>query len=171
MVIKIAETDLKTKYGTYSKSLFYDGQKETIALTLGDVHGKEGVLCRIHSACISAHAFNSIECDCREQMEMSQQIIQKAHLGIIIWLEQEGKGNGHFALMQSIKYKKQGYSQAEAYEAVGFKRDARDFTQAAEILKELGVKSVVLLTDNVAKMKEISKFGVEVIGIKEIKIE
>jgi GTP cyclohydrolase II len=77
MVIKIAETDLKTKYSTYLKSLFYDGQKETIALTMGDVRGKEGVLCRIHSACISAHAFNSIECDCREQMEISQQIIQK----------------------------------------------------------------------------------------------
>ena len=168
MVIKIAETDLKTKYGTYSKSLFYDGKKESIALTMGDVKGKEGVLCRIHSACISAHAFNSIECDCREQMEISQQIIEKEGLGIIIWLEQEGKGNGHFALMQSIKYKKQGYSQAEAYEAVGFKRDARDFTQAAEILKELGVLSVIMLTDNVAKIKEIGKFGIDVIGTKEI---
>jgi GTP cyclohydrolase II len=169
MVIKIAETDLKTKYGTYAKSLFYDGKQESIALTMGDVRGKSGVLCRIHSACMSAHAFNSIECDCREQMEISQQIIEKAGLGIVIWLEQEGKGNGHFALMQSIKFKKQGYSQAEAYEAVGFKRDARDFTQAAEILKELGVLSVVMLTDNVAKTKEISKFGMEVVGTKEIK--
>ena len=141
MVVQLAETQLITKFGTYKKILFYDGQKESIALVMGKIEGTENVLCRIHSACISAHAFNSIECDCREQMAMSQQIIEKEGVGIIIWLEQEGKGNGHFALMQSMTYKKSGMSQADAYEAVGFKRDARDFAQAAAILKTLGVKS------------------------------
>jgi GTP cyclohydrolase II len=170
MIIKLAETPLKTKFGEYQKILFYNGQKESIALIMGDIQGKENVLCRIHSACISAHAFNSIECDCREQMEMSQQIIQKEQLGIIIWLEQEGKGNGHFALMQSIKYKKQGVSQAEAYEVVGFKRDARDFMAAADILKELGVLSVVLLTDNAAKSNDLIKQGIKVVGTKAINL-
>jgi GTP cyclohydrolase II len=170
MIIKLAETTLKTKFGDYLKMLFYNGQKESIALIMGDVNGAENVLCRVHSACISAHAFNSIECDCREQMQAAQQLIQKENRGIIIWLEQEGKGNGHFALMQSIVHKRNGLSQAEAYEAVGFKRDARDFSAAADILKELGVLSVVMLTDNVAKTREISKFGVEVTGTREIKI-
>jgi GTP cyclohydrolase II len=171
MIIKLAETPLKTKFGDYQKMLFYNGQKESIALIMGDIQGKENVLCRIHSACMSAHAFNSIECDCREQMEIAQQMIQKEQLGIIIWLEQEGKGNGHFALMQSILYKKQGFSQAEAYEAVGFKRDARDFTAAADILKELGVLSVVLLTDNPAKLNDLIQHGINVVNTKEIKMD
>jgi GTP cyclohydrolase II len=164
MVIKVAETPLKTKYGTFNKMLFYNGQKDCIALTMGDVAGQEGVLCRVHSACISAHAFNSIECDCREQMERSQQIIQEAQQGIVIWLEQEGKGNGHFALMQSIPYKQKGLSQAAAYEAVGFKADARDFSSAADILKALGVLSIVMLTDNADKVRELSQLGVKVLG-------
>lgn len=170
MVVQLADTQLITKFGTYQKILFYDGQKEAIALVMGEVKGKENVLCRLHSACISAHAFNSVECDCREQMAMSQQIIEKEGVGIIIWLEQEGKGNGHFALMRSMKYKKNGMSQADAYETAGFKRDARDFAQAAAILKTLGVASVVMLTDNVAKANDVKKYGVEVVGTREIKI-
>jgi GTP cyclohydrolase II len=170
MIVKLAETTLKTQFGDYVKMLFYNGQKESIALIMGDVEGKENVLCRVHSACLSAHAFNSIECDCREQMAMAQQLIQTDNQGIIIWLEQEGKGNGHFALMQSIAYKKSGFSQAEAYEAVGFKRDARDFSAAADILKELGVASIVLLTDNPAKSNDLIKFGVQVVGTKKMSI-
>ena len=170
MIVQLAETTLKTQFGEYSKILFYDGQKESIALIMGDVVGKENVLCRVHSACMSAHAFNSIECDCREQMAMAQQLIQQNGQGIIIWLEQEGKGNGHFALMQSIAHKKNGLSQAEAYEAVGFKRDARDFRAAADILKTLGVASIVLLTDNSLKSNDLAAHGVQIIGTKEIKI-
>ena len=75
MVVKLAETTLKTQFGDYSKILFYGGQKESIALVMGDVVRKENVLCRVHSACISAHAFNSIEYDCREQMALAQQLI------------------------------------------------------------------------------------------------
>ena len=162
MIIKIAETDLRTKFGTFKKMLFYDGQKETVALTMGEIAGQKDVLCRIHSACISAHAFNSIECDCREQMEISQKTIEKAGRGVIIWLEQEGKGNGHFALMQSAVFKEKGMPQADAYEAAGFRRDARNFSSAAEILKALGVASVVLLTSNPGKMEEIRSHGIEV---------
>ena len=105
MVVKLAESSVKTKFGEYREILFYDGQKEVIALVMGDVLGAEDVLCRVHSSCIYGHNFNSIECDCREQMEISQQLIQKQGIGIIIWLEQEGKGNGHFALMQSKIHK------------------------------------------------------------------
>jgi 3,4-dihydroxy 2-butanone 4-phosphate synthase/GTP cyclohydrolase II len=86
-----------------------DGQKETIALIMGGVAHKQNVLCRVHSHCISAHIFNSIECDCREQMEMSQRLIQKAGSGVIIWVDQEGKNNGHWALLQSRKLKAEGY--------------------------------------------------------------
>ncbi len=170
MIVKLAEGDLKTKYGNYHEVLFYDGQKEIIALLMGDVNGAEGVLCRVHSSCIYGHHFNSIECDCREQMEISQQLMEKAGKGIIIWLEQEGKSNGHFALLKSKEYKRQGLSQAEAYEAVGFKKDARDFSRVAEIIHELGIKSIIMLTDNPRKVETLSRHGVNVVGTQSIEI-
>ena len=170
MIVKLAEGDLRTKYGNYHEVLFYDGQKEIIALLMGDVNGAEGVLCRVHSSCIYGHHFNSIECDCREQMEISQQLIEKAGKGIIIWLEQEGKSNGHFALLKSKEYKKQGLSQAEAYEAVGFKKDARDFSRVAEIIHELGIKSIIMLTDNPRKVETLTRHGVNVVGTQSIEI-
>ena len=164
MVVKLAEGNLKTKFGEYHEHLYYDGQQEAIALTMGNVAGQEHVLCRVHSSCLFGHAFNSIECDCREQMEISQQIIQKEGQGIIIWLEQEGKGNGHFALLKSVEHKRKGLAQADAYEAVGFKRDARDYRVAAEILQELGVKSVRMLTGNPNKVDTLTTHGVVVSG-------
>ncbi len=170
MIVKLAEGDLRTKYGNYHEVLFYDGQKEIIALLMGDVNGAEGVLCRVHSSCIYGHHFNSIECDCREQMEISQQLMEKAGKGIIIWLEQEGKSNGHFALLKSKEYKRQGLSQAEAYEAVGFKKDARDFSRVAEIIHELGIKSIIMLTDNPRKVETLSRHGVNVVGTQSIEI-
>ena len=164
MVIKIAEGSIKTKYGEFREALYYDGQKESIALTMGEVKNQENVLCRVHSSCLFGHAFNSIECDCRQQMEVSQQLIQNEGRGIIIWLEQEGKGNGHFALLKSVAHKRKGMKQADAYEAVGFKKDARDYRVAAEILKELGVMSIRMLTDNPAKVDTLSRLGIAVTG-------
>ena len=164
MIIKLAEGNLRTKFGEYHEMLFYDGQKESISLIMGDVKGEEDVLCRVHSSCIFGHHFNSIECDCREQMEISQQLIQKEGKGIIIWLEQEGKGNGHFALLKSVAYKRQGFKQAEAYEAVGFQKDARDFRCAAEILKEIGVRSIRMLTNNPNKTETLTQHGIQVVG-------
>lgn len=166
MIIKLAEGNLKTKFGEFHEILFYDGQKESIALVMGDIEGQEDVLCRVHSSCIFGHVFNSIECDCREQMEVSQQLIQQAGKGIIIWMDQEGKGNGHFALLKSVEHKRAGLQQADAYEAVGFKKDARDFTRAAEILNMIGVKSVRMLTNNPEKVETLTRHGIRVVGIK-----
>ena len=170
MTLKIAEGKLKTKFGEYTEILFYDGQKESIALVMGDVENEEDILCRLHSSCLFAHAFNSIECDCREQMEISQQLIEQSGKGIIIWLDQEGKGNGHFALLKSVEHKRLGMSQADAYEAVGFKRDARDFRVASEILKIIGIKSVRLLTNNKNKVNDLTQHGIEVVGTRPTKL-
>ena len=139
MIVRLAERELKTKFGDFREILYYDGQTQSIALVMGDVETRENVFCRIHSSCISAHVFNSIECECREEMETSQALIQRAGRGIIVYLEQEGKGNGHLALMASIEHKKAGFSQSEAYERAGFKADARSFRPAAEILADLKV--------------------------------
>ncbi|CAN5282140.1 hypothetical protein BH10ACI1_BH10ACI1_15690 [soil metagenome] len=168
MIIRLAERNLKTKFGDFREILYYDGQTESIAIVMGDVECETDVLCRIHSSCIMAHVFNSIECDCREQMEMSQAIIQEKGQGVIIWLDQEGKGNGHLALMASIPHKKEGMKQSEAYQKVGFEADARSFRPAAEILTDLKIKSVVLLTGNAEKAEDLRKFGIVVSDTKEI---
>ena len=170
MNIKLAERDLKTKFGDFREILYYDGQSESIAIVMGDVENESDVLCRIHSSCLTAHVFNSVECDCREQMEMSQALIQKAGRGIVIYLDQEGKGSGHLALMASIPHKKAGMKQSEAYEKVGFESDARSFRPAAEILTDLKVKSVVLLSDNAKKADDLRKWSINVSSTKEIKI-
>ena len=168
MIVKLAESNLKTRFGNYQEFLYY-GQKESIALTMGEIKEAQDVLCGIHSSCLYGHVFNSIECDCREQMELSQQLIQEAGKGIVIWLDQEGKGNGHYALMKSVPFKRSGIPQAQAYEAAGFQQDARNFKQAAEILADLEVGSIRLLTDNVKKVETLTQHGIQVTGIREIK--
>lgn len=170
MIVKLTEGNLKTKFGLFQEILFYDGQKESIALMMGDLQDAEDILCRVHSSCIFGHYFNSIECDCQEQMDISQELIQRQGKGIIILLDQEGKGNGHFALLNSVKYKRQGVKQADAYEAVGFKKDARDFSSAAKILKNIGVKSIRMLTNNDKKIDTLKQHGIEVTGIQKIEL-
>ncbi|MEW6404231.1 MAG: GTP cyclohydrolase [Chloroflexota bacterium] len=168
MIIRLAEGTLRTRLGTFTQILYYDGQKETIALVMGDVARKENVLCRVHSQCINGHVFNSIECDCREQMEISQRLIQQAGCGIIIWLDQEGKNNGHLALLLSRKLKDEGLAQAEAYERLGYLADARSYVRAAEILRDLKVDSITLLTNNPEKVSELQKDGLIITGTRQL---
>jgi GTP cyclohydrolase II len=135
---------------------------------MGEVAHKENVLCRVHSHCISAHVFNSIECDCREQMEMSQSLIQEAGSGVVIWLDQQGKNNGHLALLQSRKLKDEGLSQAEAYVKLGYSADARSYIRAAEILRELKVQSITLMTNNPEKVSQLRDDGLVIAGIQSL---
>jgi GTP cyclohydrolase II len=168
MIIRLADGTLQTTFGTFTQILYYDGQKETIALVMGEVAHKENVLCRVHSHCISAHVFNSIECDCREQMEMAQRLIQKAGSGVVIWLDQQGKNNGHLALLQSRKLKDEGLSQAEAYVKLGYSADARSYIRAAEILRELKVQSITLMTNNPEKVSQLRDDGLVIAGIQNL---
>lgn len=170
MVTRIAEGTLSTLFGDFREVLYYNGQKESVALCMGDISDGTDVLCRVHSSCLSAHVFNSIQCDCREQFAAAQREIQKAGRGVIVWLDQEGKGNGHYALLQSSKKKEEGLFQTDAYEAIGFRADARDFTQAAEILEDLGVKSIIMMTNNPEKVKTLTDHGVAVNGTLPLEI-
>lgn len=164
MVKRLAERELETRFGTFTEILYDDGLSQSIALVMGKIEGKSEILCRIHSACLGGHVFNSTECECSSEMAAAQRAVQKAGSGVIIYLDQEGKGNGHLALMLSIPFKKAGMSQADAYVSAGYKADARDYRPAAEILKELDVRSVIVLTNNPEKADEIARFGIDVCG-------
>jgi len=168
MTIRLAERELRTKYGTFKEILYYDGQKESIALVMGDIDNQENVLCRVHSHCIGAHVFNSVECDCREQMEAAQNLIEKAGSGVIIWLDQEGKGNGHLALVKSIQYKKAGFSQADAYVKAGYRPDGRNYRAAAEILTDLNVRSIVLLANGADKANDLRKQSITIAETRQL---
>ncbi len=165
MIRRLAERKLKTKFGTFTEILYYDGQKESIAIVMGDIENGENVLCRVHSHCIGAHVFSSIECTCREEMEVAQSMIQQAGRGVIIWLDQEGKGNGHLALIESIPFKKE-HGQAKAYEMAGYSADARSYTPAAQILSDLKVKSIVLLANSESKADDLRKESIKVSSVK-----
>jgi GTP cyclohydrolase II len=171
MVVRLAERKLKTKFGEFREILYYDGKKESVALVMGDVEGKENVLCRIHSDCMSGHIFNSIECDCREQIALAQFWIEQRGEGVIIWLDQEGKGNGHLALIKSTEHKLKGVPQAEAYIAAGYEKDGRDYRAAAQILADLRVRSITLLANSPGKIDDLRKESIEVSGTKDLQIE
>jgi GTP cyclohydrolase II len=164
MIIRLAEGQLHTKFGTFLEILYYDGQQESIAIVMGNVQHGEEILCRLHSHCLAAHVFNSIECDCREQMEIAQALIEQRGVGVIIWLDQEGRGNGHLALMRSRALQEQGLSQTEAYVRLGYEADARRYTRAAEIVHDLGITSVRLLTNSPQKVAGLQAAGINIVG-------
>ncbi len=168
MTVRLAERELHTEFGLFTEILFSDGQRESIALVLGDVAFGENVLCRVHSACLGGHVFNSVECECAAEMAAAQSVISEAGCGVIIYLDQEGRGNGHLALMKSIPFKKAGFSQGEAYEKAGYSADARSYEPAAALLNELQVRSIVLLTDNPSKASEIERLGISVASTQDI---
>lgn len=169
MIKRLGSRELVTKFGTFAEILYYDGQKESIAIVMGDIRDGENILCRVHSHCIGAHVFNSIECTCREEMEAAQIAIQNEGRGVIIWLDQEGKGNGHLALIESIPFKKE-FGQAEAYIKAGYKADGRSYTAAAQVLADLNVKSIVLLANSESKADELRKESVNVSGIRPLEV-
>jgi GTP cyclohydrolase II len=171
MIIRIAEGQLHTQYGAFLEILYYDGQQEMIAIVMGHVDGGEEVLCRIHSHCVAAHVFNSIDCDCREQMQVAQALVQQRGVGVIIWLDQEGRGNGHLALMRSRALQEQGISQTEAYVSLGYEADARRYNRAAEILRDLGVKSVQLMTNSPHKVAGLQAAGITITGTQPLVLD
>jgi GTP cyclohydrolase II len=171
MVIRLAEAPLHTKFGTFLEILYYDGQRESIAIMMGEVRQRDNVLCRLHSHCVSAHLFNSIDCDCREQMDLAQAMIEQQGAGVIIWLDQEGRGNGHLALLRSRALQAQGLSQTEAYVQLGYAADARQYTSAAAILQDLGVKSVVLMTNSPHKTGSLEAAGITIAGTRPLVLE
>lgn len=163
-MIEMSSAELKTSFGNFNEILFSDGNKNVYVLVKGDVKNKENVLCRIHSHCVSAHYFYGIQCDCNKQMMFSQKVIEKEQLGVIIWLEQEGRGNGHYAKMTSEKYKKMGLNQSDAYEKAGYPADNRSYYEVKTILDLLDIKSIILISSNKSKQSKLQELDINVIS-------
>lgn len=160
----LASRQLKTLFGVVDELLYRYTNSDIVVMGIGNWKKTPAPLARIHSACFAAHYLWSAECDCREQLDITCNHMQREGAGILVFLDQDGRGNGHAALMRAAVYAQQhGCNQAEAYAALGYPSDARSFDGAGVVLRDLGVAAVRLMTNNPVKIDAVGRAGIEVV--------
>ena len=167
-----ADVRIPTKFGEF-EFIGYSDQienKEYLAIIKGDVRGKENVTVRLHSECLTGDVFGSKRCDCQDQLHKSLHEIENKGKGLVIYLRQEGRGIGILNKLKAYKLQDQGYDTVEANHKLGFKDDLRDYAVAAQIIKDLDIKSISLMTNNPSKIKGLETYGIKVVDREEIEI-
>lgn len=161
----MAEANLPTRHGHFRVVAFEaeDGQ-EYGAVVKGDVDGWEDVPVRLHSECFTGDVMGSVKCDCRDQLEAALDFIGEAERGVVVYLRQEGRGIGLANKIRAYALQDSGLDTVEANLALGFRDDERKYDIAADILSELGVRSVSILTNNPNKIAGLKTFGIPVRG-------
>ncbi|HET7035715.1 MAG TPA: GTP cyclohydrolase II [Thermomicrobiaceae bacterium] len=162
---RLVSTRLPTAQGSFRLCLYdsADG-KEHLALVLGEVAGRAGVLVRVHSECFTGDVLGSLRCDCGEQLRRSLELIAAEGCGVLVYLRQEGRGIGLLDKLRAYNLQDQGYDTVDANLLLGHEPDERDYRVAAEMLDELDVRSIRLLTNNPAKLTALRALGVRVAG-------
>lgn len=157
-VIRGGEAVVRTEFGTFRMIGYRDHEGlEHLAVVKGAVRGLRKVLCRVHSECLTGEVFRSRRCDCGPQLDLALQRIEEAGSGVVIYLRQEGRGIGLVNKIRAYTLQDSGVDTVEANHALGFPGDLRTYGVAAEMLRDLGIKSVVLMTNNPAKIEGLQQ--------------
>ena len=165
LVEKVAEARLPSRWGEFKAVAYksYVDQGEHIALTIGEWNKDEPVLVRIHSECLTGDVFGSRRCDCGEQRELALDIISKAGAGVFLYMRQEGRGIGLHNKIKAYSLQDHGLDTVEANQTLGFEPDLRHYGVGAQILQDLGVSKLRLLTNNPRKVAGLSGFDLEIV--------
>ena len=165
IVTRQVEVNMPTEWGTFNLidyKVETNGQ-EHLALVKGNWDKEESVLVRMHSSCVTGDVFGSCRCDCGDQLHKSMEMIEKEGKGVIVYLNQEGRGIGLLNKLKAYKLQENGYDTVEANIELGFKADERDYGVGAQILRDLGVRKIKLMTNNPKKRAGLIGYGLEII--------
>jgi len=165
LVHRVAEARLPTEHGSF-RVIGYENDVDTaehIALVYGDVAGKEGVLVRMHSKCLTGDVFDSQRCDCGWQLRSAMRMVENEGAGVIVYLDQEGRGIGLLNKLKAYELQDCGHDTVEANESLGFAPDLRDYGIGAQILVDLGLASIRVLTNNPHKLVGLDGYGLKIV--------
>lgn len=173
LIEEVVRVDMPTKYGHFKLVAFREKhtQNEHLALIKGEWQKDEAVLVRVHSSCFTGDILGSLRCDCGEQLELAMQMVEKEGKGVVLYMNQEGRGIGLLNKLKAYKLQEEGMDTVEANLHLGFPMDKRDYGVGAQILRYLGICHIKLISNNPRKRSGLSGYGLEIVDTVPVKIK
>ena len=172
-VERVTTVDFPSKFGTFTLHLYHSeiDERNHLAIVKGDVEGKENVLVRVHSSCLTGDVLGSCRCDCGQQLQSALQQIEREGLGVVLYMRQEGRGIGLANKIMAYRLQDNGRDTVQANEDLGFKADLRDYGVGAQMLVDLGLSKIRLLTNNPKKVIGLQGYGLEIVDRVPLEVE